>query len=290
MSLQVSVEQRVAELSSTEVAVRRTALGDLTNLTGADATSSLLLRTQGVVPIVVRLLRDTDDEVTQLAAALLGNMLSDDAEVSSEQAVAEGAVEPLMTMLERPADPLAQRYAAGALCVIAGCRVETRPLLRRSAVQPLVVLLSSGDTCTQRRACTCLAALLQHDMPTLVAMRKAGGVPPLVAQLSSSEESVMERAAAVLGNVLADDILSRALAVEAGAVQVLVNLLSHDREDVQRYAAGCLMCILETSGKGQMAALKAGAVERLTHLAEAHSDSEAGKRARAALGYLKESW
>lgn len=288
--LQVSVEQCVADLSSADAAVRRTALGDLTNATSQDTTTSVLLRSQGVMPLVVRLLKDADAEVAQKAAALLGNMLSDDPEECSTQAVAEGAVEPLMAMLRCEDNTLGQRYAAGALCVIAGARLETRPLLRQEALYPLVDLLGSDDISTQRRACTCLGVLLQQSMPTLVAMRKAGGVPLLVAQMSSSDVSVAERATAVLGNVVADDVLSRSLAVEAGAVPVLVNHLSHDREDVQRYAAGCLMCMLETSGKGQMAALKAGAVERLTHLADTTSDAEAAKRARAALEHLKVSW
>lgn len=280
----------MAELSSSDPAVRRNALYDLAVRTGPDPSASIAIRSEGGVPRIVQLLQDGDAQTQRYAAALLGNMLADDQEECSTQAVAEGAVQPLITMLGCQDDPLKQSYASGALVGLAGLAVEVRPQLRREAVQLLVALLGSEETTTQLRACTCLALLAYQHMPTYVAMRRAGAVPLLVAQLSSSEATVVERATAVLGNLVSEDISSRSPAVEAGAVPVLLDHLSHDNEDVQQYAAGCLLCIVETSGRGRVAALQAGAVEQLTHLADTSSDSEASRRARAALGHLKVSW
>jgi hypothetical protein len=288
--VQVSVVQRVAQLSSSDAAVRSAALVDLVIRTSQDTTTSILIRGEGAVPRIVQLLQDSDPQLVLKATALLGNILVDDAEVCSAQAVAAGALQPLVDMLELHEEPLKQRYAAGALSAIAGSVVDTRQLLRQAAMQPLLVLLGSEDATTQLRACTCLGLICFQHQPTYVAVRKAGGVPLLVAMLSSSSATVVDRATAVLGNLLDEDIASRALAVGAGAVPVLVDQLSQGSQDLQRYAAGCLMCIVQTSGRGRMAALKAGAVERLTHLVDTSSCSETCNRARGALEHLKESW
>jgi vacuolar protein 8 len=242
-------------------AARATAAGALQNLAldeagdeASHAVERALVDEHAVVPDLVLLLRDGDDDGRANAAGALRN-LALHREHARRVIVAAGAVPPLVALLRDVSDA-ARSKAAATLRNLALQTEFQAAIADAHALPPLVALLASPDTPCKVAAAGALQnlALLDANQDAIVA---AAALPPLVALLTHADVEVQANAAGTLQN-LARAEPNRPLIARAGAIPPLVALARDGAsEDAKAKATGALQNLSERNEPNRKAILAA---------------------------------
>ena len=156
------------------------------------------------------------------AAAALARLSSgkgEEAEEHSKVVANTGAIPPLVELLTGASGDAAQEEAAGALYALAGEFGNRKAITDAGGIGPLVTLLGSDNSVTQRHAKGVLVRLSIESANRALIIKK------LVDMLSDQGSSAQEQAAAAIANLASESTDNRTSIVESGGIEPLLGLL-----------------------------------------------------------------
>lgn len=241
--------------------VARRAADAITNLAHENIEIKNMVRADGGIAPLVRLLNSWDLKVQRAAAGALRTLAfkNDD---NKRQIVDCGAL-PLLIQMLRSEDPGVHYEAVGVLGNLVHSSQDIKQqVLQEGALQPVINLLSSTCPESQREAALLLGQFATQtpnddgpDYKSRIVQR--GGVPPLIRMLSSTDLALKEMAAFALGR-LAQNTHNQAGIVQSGGLPQLLDLLESKQINLQHNAAFALYglsdnednipCIIQAGG------------------------------------------
>ncbi|XP_010527659.1 PREDICTED: ARMADILLO BTB ARABIDOPSIS PROTEIN 1 [Tarenaya hassleriana] len=217
--------------------LRRTA--DLiTHIAHENPRIKTIVRTEGCIPPLVRLLNFLDVKVQRAAAGALRTLTFRNDE-NKNKVIELNALPSLILMLQSE-DSSVHGEAIGAI----GNLVHSSPdikkeVLRAGALQPVIGLLGSACPETQREAALLLGQFAAPDSDCKAHIAQRGAITPLVKLLQSQDEQLKEMSAFALGR-LAQDSHNQAGIGQNGGIATLISLLDVRTGSVQHNAAFAL--------------------------------------------------
>ncbi|XP_071738245.1 ARM REPEAT PROTEIN INTERACTING WITH ABF2-like [Rutidosis leptorrhynchoides] len=216
----------------------RKASDAITNLAHENGNIKTLVRVEGGIPPLVRLLESPDVKVQRAVAGALRTLAfkNDD---NKTQIVDCNALPILVLMLQ--SEDVAIHYEAVG---VIGNLVHSSPSIKKQvllagALQPVIELLSSTCSETQREAALLLGQFAAADTDCKVHIVQRGAVGPLIEMLQSPEAQLKEMSAFALGR-LAQDTHNQAGIAHCGGIAPLLKLLESRNGTLQHNAAFAL--------------------------------------------------
>ncbi|KAF8058408.1 hypothetical protein HT031_005532 [Scenedesmus sp. PABB004] len=223
--------------------VARRAADAITNLAHENLEIKNLVRRDGGIAPLVRLLSSWDLKVQRAGAGALRTLAfkNDD---NKRQIVECGAL-PLLIQMLRSEDSGVHYEAVGVIGNLVHSSTEIKQrVLEEGALQPVINLLSSSCHESQREAALLLGQFATQqpnddgpDYKSRIVQR--GGVPPLIRMLASPDTALKEMAAFALGR-LAQNTHNQAGIVQCGGLPQLLELLESKHYNLQHNAAFAL--------------------------------------------------
>ena len=248
---------------STAGGVARRAADAITNLAHENVAIKARVRTEGGIPPLVALLESPDSKVQRAAAGALRTLAFKNEE--NKNVIVECGALPHLIYMVRDPDVLVHYEAIGVL----GNLVHSSPTIKRrvldeGALQPVIGLLSSTCTESQREAALLLgqfATTPGSDPDFKVRIVQRGAVRPLIEMLGQEDPQLREMAAFALGR-LAQNGDNQAGICHAGGLAPLLDLLDDKNGSLQHNAAFALYGLADNEDDvAEM--VKVGAVQRL---------------------------
>ena len=248
---------------STAGGVARRAADAITNLAHENVSIKARVRTEGGIPPLVALLESPDSKVQRAAAGALRTLAFKNEE--NKNVIVECGALPHLIYMVRDPDVLVHYEAIGVL----GNLVHSSPQIKRrvldeGALQPVIGLLSSTCTESQREAALLLgqfATTPGSDPDFKVRIVQRGAVRPLIEMLGQEDPQLREMAAFALGR-LAQNGDNQAGICHAGGLRPLLDLLDDKNGSLQHNAAFALYGLADNEDDvAEM--VKVGAVQRL---------------------------
>ncbi|XP_065034862.1 ARM REPEAT PROTEIN INTERACTING WITH ABF2-like isoform X2 [Musa acuminata AAA Group] len=241
--------------------VIRRAADAITNLAHENSNIKTSVRIEGGIPPLVELLKSTDAKVQRAAAGAL-RTLSFKNYSNKNQIVDCNALPTLILMLQSE-DAAIHYEAVGVI----GNLVHSSPnikkeVLRAGALQPPVIgLLSSCCTESQREAALLLGQFASADSDCKVHIVQRGAVRPLIEMLQSPDIQLKAMSVFALGR-LAQDSHNQAGIVYNGGLVPLLKLLDSKNGCLQHNAAFALYGIADNEDNVSDF-IKVGGVQKL---------------------------
>ena len=244
-------QQSKVEFSTT---AKRFAANALARLAANESERQVLLFEAGVVPPLVNWLRRNEERaegeetidrsLRPVAALALADVARGNHDVQTHVAQA-GAVEPLVTMLERDAGADAHEAACAALATLAKDHPANQTMSAKAGAVPLLVGLIAADRIKERireNAAHALA-MLAADAENKVLIAQAGGISPLVHLLEAGgiTPKTQQSAAQAVGFLAQANAENQLALVQRGAAEHLANMLGSDLLETQDYAQRALL-------------------------------------------------
>ncbi|XP_071706470.1 U-box domain-containing protein 14-like [Rutidosis leptorrhynchoides] len=290
--LQPTVKICVDSLSSSSVAVKRSAAAKLRLLAKNRSENRALIGESGAVPALIPLLRCSDPWTQEHAVTALLNLSIHD---ENKPLISDaGAVKSLIYVLKTGTE-VSKQNAACALLSLAMIDENKVTIGACGAIPPLVSLLINGSNRGKKDALTTLYKLCCMKTNKKRAVT-AGVVKPLVelvlaAGEAAAEEHVAvgmaEKAMVVLSSLAAVEEGKTAI-VEEGGIQALVEVIE-DGVSVKgkEFAVITLLQLCEKSATNRGLLVGEGVIPPLVALSQTGT-ARAKHKAEALLGYLRE--
>ncbi|TKY44491.1 ARM repeat protein interacting with ABF2 [Spatholobus suberectus] len=191
---------KINTMSRPLIGLLRRVADTINNLAYENTIIRTLVRMEGGIPPLVKLLEFNVTKVQRAAAIALGTLAFNNDD-NKNQIVECNALPPLVLML-RSEDPTIH-YAA--VYVIENL-VDSSPdiikeVLQAGALQPVICLLSSCCSKSQKEAAVLLGQFAATDSDCEVHISQRGAIPPLVDNLKSADAELQEMSAFALGNL-----------------------------------------------------------------------------------------
>ena len=214
---------------------------------GTRSASSKLMQTamarEGAITAFVEWLFEPSLGRSALAAQALAHISrgSPDAQATIAE---EGALEPLVDMLDLTRSLECQKWGAFALAALADGHASNRAAIaEEGGIERLVALVARSEKAAPHEAATQALWHLAADEDNQLAIARLGGLAPLVRLLAEGSEQCQEWAAAALEALARDCESNQAALYRAGAVAPLVALLGCGEDETAAYAQGALLSI-----------------------------------------------
>ena len=218
----------------------------------------------GVIPPLVRLLRQGIDDAKMHSASCIANICA--AASSAQDDVARaGAIPQLVAMLT---SGKTQSSAANALARLsAGNTANKEAIASEGAVAPLLQLLNGANVAAQCHAATAIAELSEENAEVQQSVAKAGGIFPLLSLLSGRSSWAQASAARALARLSFGNRDNQEAIARMNGVQPLVAMIGSSNDaDVQAMAALALAEICRGNQENQFAVADFGALGQLVVL------------------------
>ncbi|KAI3495134.1 hypothetical protein L1887_37327 [Cichorium endivia] len=285
--LQPTVKICVDSLSSSSVAVKRSAAAKLRLLAKHRSDNRALIGESGAIPALIPLLRCTDPWTQEHAVTALLNLSLLDA---NKPLLAGAEAVKSVIYVVKTGTEVSKQNAACALLSLALVDENKASIGACGAIPPLVSLLINGSNRGKKDALTTLYKLCSMKANKKRAVT-AGVVKPLVEIVSGDTGVGMaEKAMVVLSSLAAIEEGKRAI-VEEGGITALVEVIE-DGTSVKgkEFAVVTLLQVCEEgvdSGRNRGLLVGEGAIPPLVALSQT-ATARAKHKAERLLGYLRE--
>jgi len=265
-------QELVKLLGADNEAVRKRASEALTEMAADDSPASKKSASlKDGVPLVSVLKEGLIDGRVEAVEYALRSLLSVTDAASKEAIVEAGCVPELIASLTgQKLKAVAQEHAAAVLSGLAPLGDNARLIKTEEGIEPLVVLLSTGNAEAKVHAANVLAQLAVRAKAALE-IAKAGAVSAFVKWLSDPTLGPPEVAARALSEIALGNPDTQTQIAEEGAISHLVSMLSNTKLKVANVAAGALATLSKEHVINQLMITELGGLRPLVDLLKART-------------------
>ncbi|GAY68666.1 hypothetical protein CUMW_265920 [Citrus unshiu] len=242
------------------------AAGALSNVASGNSENTKVVIDHGAVPILVKLLASSSDDVREQAVWALANVAGD-SPACRDLVLSEEALIPLLAQVNEYPKLSMMRITAWTLSNF--CRGKPQPPFNqiRPALPVLAQLIRSNDEEVLTDACWALSYLSDGTNEKVQAVIEAGVCPRLVQLLGHSSSSVLTPALRTVGNIVTGDDFHTQCIIDSGALPNLLGLLIQNHEENIKKGVSWIVSNIACGNREQIqAVIDAGLIGPLVSL------------------------